>query len=236
MSAGEFWEKLSHNENLASALQNQCTKRLVDVNLSNGIAPARDDDNFSQLIVAARSGDRDALGTLVEECRDYLLLIANQDLDSQLQAKLGGSDLVQESMLTAQACFEDFHGHNQAEFVAWIRQILKNDLRDAHRRYRGVEKRHVQREMTIDDSANAKDKLKDQLSTPSTQAMHREQAALLAQSMASLPIEYQQVLQLRNWEQLSYEEIGQRMERSSEAARKLWGRAIVGLRNEMRNE
>ena len=52
---------------------------------------------------------------------------------------------------------------------------------------------------------------------------------MLEQAMAQLPNDYQQVLRLRNWEQLPFDEIGVRMNRSRDAARKLWSRAILQL-------
>ncbi len=194
------------------------------------------DAKFAQLIQAARNGDQQALGELVQECRDYLLLIANQDLDQQLRSKLGGSDVVQESLLTAQASFDQFQGTSKTEFIAWIRQILKNDLLQTHRHYRQFEKRQIHRESTIDDSRQLGSDLRDQEHTPSTQAAMHEQSQLLENAMANLSAEYQQVIRLRNWDKLSYAEIGKRMGRSEEAARKLWGRAIVSLKNQMQSK
>jgi DNA-directed RNA polymerase specialized sigma24 family protein len=48
--------------------------------------------------------------------------------------------------------------------------------------------------------------------------------------MASLSAEHQEVLQLRNWQKCSFVEIGQHMNRSEEAARKLWARAVFQLK------
>ena len=192
-----------------------------------------EDAKFARLIAAAREGDQDALGNLVQECREYLLLIANQDLDEQLRPKLGASDVVQESLLTAQTCFDQFKGDNRKEFVAWIRQILKNDLRTAHRHYKQFEKRRVHRESPVDDSQNKNPELSDPELTPSTQAANREEQKLLSSAMEDLSEEYQEVLRLRNWEKLSYADIGLRMGRSEEATRKLWGRAIVSLKNRL---
>src|SRR5262249_25191343 len=48
---------------------------------------------------AARAGSAQALGEALEACRGYLLQIARQELDADLQAKGGASDLVQETFL-----------------------------------------------------------------------------------------------------------------------------------------
>ena len=67
---------------------------------------------------------------LVQTCRDYLLLVANRNLDRELQGKLGASDLVQETFVRAQRNFKQFRGSSIEEFLTWLRQILLNHLVD----------------------------------------------------------------------------------------------------------
>jgi len=50
----------------------------------------------------ARLGSKEALGQMLEGCRQYLLLVANEQFDPDLQDKLGPSDIVQETFLDAQ--------------------------------------------------------------------------------------------------------------------------------------
>ena len=71
--------------------------------------------------------------------------------------------------------------------------------------------------------------LVDVQETPSAQVVQREQDEALKQALARLPEVYRQVVQWRNYEDCSYEEIGRRLDRSPEAARKLWTRAIDEL-------
>ena len=59
--------------------------------------------DFTPSLAAARAGSREALGRVLESCRGYLLLIAQQELDPALQARGGASDLVQQTFLEAQA-------------------------------------------------------------------------------------------------------------------------------------
>src|SRR5450755_4190289 len=61
-------------------------------------------------LTAARSGNGDSLGLVLEICRNYLLEIANAELGEDLQAKAGGSDLVQQTFLEAQRDFGQFRG------------------------------------------------------------------------------------------------------------------------------
>jgi RNA polymerase sigma-70 factor (ECF subfamily) len=48
-----------------------------------------------------------------------------------------------------------------------------------------------------------------------------------------LPDDYRRVIELRYLEEQSFEEIGARMQRSADAARKLWARAVERLQQEL---
>ena len=61
--------------------------------------------------------------------------------------------------------------------------------------------------------------------------MAMEQDAALKKALLELSEEYRQVIEWRNYQGLSFEEIGQRTDRSAEAARKLWGRALKNLQD-----
>ena len=191
---------------------------------------------FAELLTAAQSGSRDAVGELIDGYRSYLLLIANQELDSAIQGKLGASDVVQETMLTAQLAIEDFRGSTHEEMLSWLRGILLNDLLEAGRTYWGTAKRNIGREVSIDgDSRLNQPPIEIQVDqeTPSTDAAGSELEAVLYAAMSRLSEEHQQVLRLRNWQQLSFADIGSEMNRTADAARKLWSRAVLQLQREL---
>jgi DNA-directed RNA polymerase specialized sigma24 family protein len=62
-------------------------------------------------------GSGDA-GQLLEACRQYLLMIANDVIGPELQAKLGPSDLVQDTFLEAQRHIDAFRGQTRGELRA----------------------------------------------------------------------------------------------------------------------
>lgn len=196
--------------------------------------PARNSDGkFAELIQLAREGDRRAMGDLMQGCREYLLLVANRDLDQDLRPKVGASDVVQETMITAQAAFEHFDGTSREELLAWLRAILKNDLRGAYRHFKGFQKRDIDRESPLADGSRQIPV--DPQDTPSTRAAIDEERRILQEAMAALSDQDNQVLRLRNWKKLSFAEIGNEMHRSEDAARKLWGRAVLRLQQALKN-
>src|SRR5580704_12939343 len=104
---------------------------------------------------------------------------------SDVQAKGAASDLVQETFLEAQRDFARFHGTTEVELLAWLRQILVNNVANFTRRYR-AQKREANREVVLetDDSALAEGSgLPDPMLTPSSQAIEREQAEALRRAM-----------------------------------------------------
>ena len=88
----------------------------------------------AQRLAAARAGSREALGQVLQACRGYLLLLAERELDPDLQTKGGASDLVQETFLEAQKDFANFQGNSEGELRAWLRQILLHNLANFTRR------------------------------------------------------------------------------------------------------
>ncbi len=189
----------------------------------------------AQWLPAARAGSSEALGQVLEACRGYLLLIAQQELDTALQAKGGASDLVQQTFLEAQRDFSGFQGTTHAALLAWMRQLLLNNLanfrRDLHR-----DKRRVTREIALpgsDSSSGRRGGLDAGASTPSVELMRAEQTEALERALERLPEDYRRVIQLRYREERSFEAIAELMQRSQNAVRKLWSRAIERLQQEL---
>lgn len=66
--------------------------------------------------------------------------------------------------------------------------------------------------------------------TPSVEVQQQEEMLRLADHLALLPEDYRQVLVLRNLQELPFDEIAKRMDRSAPATRMLWLRAIEKLK------
>lgn len=135
----------------------------------------------------------------------------NQDLDPRLRTKLGASDIVQETLFAAQHSIEEFRGSTEQDLLAWLRGILMNDLLENRRKFRGTAKRQIDREVPLAGDSVRNEPPIDVVSnqdTPGTEAMLREQAEQLGRALSRLPAGYQMIVRLRNWEQLSFAEIG----------------------------
>ncbi len=196
-------------------------------------------DAFAADIAAARQGCEKALNRLFKECRSYLLMVANQLLPSELRAKTGPSDLVQETFLQVKKNFDRFQGSSEGELLAWLRGVLLNNVQDVSRHYLGTEMRQVRREVSLDHGLSDADQgcmVDVVVPSPGSQLVANEEAARLNAALGRLPDDYRRVIVLRNWEERSFAEIGAAFGRSAEAVRKLWARAIEQLKEELSAE
>jgi RNA polymerase sigma-70 factor (ECF subfamily) len=186
-----------------------------------------------RLLGQARAGDAAALGQLFELYRNYLRLIARSLLDNALRMQLDASDLVQETFLKAHRQFAGFAGGSEPELIGWLRQILARTLADQakyHRRKSRNLRRQVSLEEMLEHAGGAAQRaLADSIPSPSSLAIRRERAVLLADALEKLPADHRQVFVLRNIEHIPFPEIAVRIGRSPGAARVLWTRAMRRL-------
>jgi RNA polymerase sigma-70 factor (ECF subfamily) len=192
------------------------------------------------LVAQARAGDRAALGVLLDRYRNYLRLMARSLINRALEAKFDASDLVQETFLKAHREFGQFAGSAEQELVAWLRSILVRTLTDEARRHQARRRDHRRvesLEVLLDRSSlHFQEALAASVATPSVHAIRREQAVLLADALATLPADYREVFVLRNVENLSVDEIALKLNRSPNAVRKLWGRALAALKQALEGQ
>lgn len=192
-------------------------------------------EELDGLLSGARAGSREALGQALNSCRRYLLAIAEQELADDLRSKGGASDMVQEAFLEAQRSFLQFRGDTAEEWRAWLRVLLRHRIGKLSRTYRRTQKRGIAREVPLGagSSLHIADTIIADLLTPSGQAMEQEEDRALEAAIARLPDEYRQVITLRYHEGRTFGEIGPLLNRSADAARKLWGRAVEHLQQEL---
>src|SRR5437867_12277707 len=98
--------------------------------------------------------DDQAQEELLERCREYLCLLARFQISPRLQAKLDASDVVQQTLLKAHEKMDQFRGASTGEFMAWLRQILANELAQAGRKF-GAEARDLGREQSLQADLDA---------------------------------------------------------------------------------
>jgi len=185
------------------------------------------------LIASARHGCPTALGRMFESLRMQLVALADEELPDGLRAKLGPSDVVQETALDMQRDFDRFRGTTAEECFAWLRSILRNNVVDAVRRFETSQKREIAREEPLEGRARDDAAMAVSARLPERSAIRHEDATAVAAALSRMPADQRRVIELRYWQALSFAEIGLEMDRSADAVRKLWYRALERLQTEL---
>ena len=125
----------------------------------------------------------------LERFRAYVLLLARVQLGPMVQAKVGASDVVQQTLFEAHRDLAQFHGRTVSEKVPWLRQILARNLANVVRDLRR-DKRDVGCEQLLqaplDASASRLEVwLAIEESSPSQQVERHERAVRLAEAMTA---------------------------------------------------
>jgi RNA polymerase sigma-70 factor, ECF subfamily len=185
-----------------------------------------------RLLEQARAGDAAARDELFARCRSYVNLVARAQVESWMRTRTDASDLVQQTLMEAHRGFDEFRGGTEAEWFAWLKQILCHNFHDFIRREK-ADKRDIRKEgrlrtATAEGESFQFEPCGDE-PTPSAVLAGLEEQLELAEAIEQLPEDYQQVILLRNLQRLPFDEVAHRMNRSRPAAQMLWTRAIKKL-------
>lgn len=185
-------------------------------------------------LLAAKRGDMQAFGEVLESHRRSLYVQAAAKLRGKLARRVSASDVVQEAMLTAHRSLADFRGTTRAEFAAWLRAILSHVVLNALDRHLKL-KRDMRREIHLDATPGASSidslaHLQAREPSPSTVVRQSEDREQVRNLLVRLPSHYRQVILLRNYGGMRFDAVANVMNRTPSATRLLWLRAIRQLR------
>lgn len=191
---------------------------------------------YQTLIEDAMQGSQDAIGQLLDRHRPYLKMLTQRAVEGRLQSRIGDSDLVQQTCLSALRNFAKFDGKDVAQFVAWLRKIHERNIQDTIRKHLGAGKRSIDKERSPE--AGEIDQGLFQLKTlsPSQRVMQAEEAVRLAEVMSSLPEDQREAVRLRHLEGWSLAELEKHFDRSETAVASLIKRGLENLRKQLKNE
>ena len=163
------------------------------------------------------------IAAMVFSYRPSLKAIAASLLPEHLKSRVDDSDLVQETLLKAVAQADQIRATYPEQLEAWLKETLVNSVRDCIK-FHGRQQRTISREQFLP--------LESLCSTdPSASELFRKQETkeIVLNAVNDMPEDYRTVLLLRQQMDLTFPEIGERMKRSPEAVRMLWGRALIAL-------
>ncbi|MGD9648024.1 MAG: RNA polymerase sigma factor [Pirellulales bacterium] len=191
----------------------------------------------NRLLAAARVAPDGQIAELLELYRPYLLAIANKELDPALRGKAGASDMVQETLWRATKVLADQQLPDDASALReLLRKTLIRRLDALRQQYRRTAKRQIRRERSLDDD-EVQELLKNHATapgdTPGSRAAKKERRARTEQALGQLSVGYRQIIIWHNRDGLSWQEIAKKLDRSPDAVRMLWKRAVNRLKQSL---
>jgi RNA polymerase sigma-70 factor (ECF subfamily) len=179
-------------------------------------------------------------GQALERARRYLAVVARLRLGNDFRGKLDPSSVVQKTLLEAHQKGHQFRGGSEAEYLAWLRRALENNLADAIRAD-GRAKRDVARERSLDAAADdssirGQGWLAADHTSPSRRAEKNEELDQLADALADLPEDQREAVMLHHLQRATLAELAQHMGRSESAVAGLLHRGLTTLREKLTSE
>ena len=158
---------------------------------------------------------------MLESCREYLRLVVGKNRWSKGVGDPLTSDLVQDAILDAWRGFGRFEGRTHGQLRAWLRAILIHSLIKARRR-------PVPARLDCGDGGEP---IPDCITPPSLVVQREESNEVIDTAMRALPEHYRAAIRWRLWEDLSFAEIGARLEIRTIAPRSSMGVRSPGCGN-----
>lgn len=191
-----------------------------------------EDRTDEQLLEAAAQGDRTAIDRLFSRHRSRLRKMIAVRMDSDLQARIDPSDVVQETFAEAGRRLAESSEPLRMPFYPWLRQLAWNRMVDASRRHVEAEQRSLRREQPLhaalpdQSAAQLAEQLMASGTSPSGKLRRKELQRRVRSALAELPPGDREILILRYLEQVRPSEIATILGMSERVVRARHRRAL----------
>jgi RNA polymerase sigma-70 factor (ECF subfamily) len=189
----------------------------------------------AELIERAREGDQRAVSALYRRHAGKIRAQIHRQMPQRLRRRLGISDVLQETFAIAFDKLDEFEGPHDESFRRWLARIAELRVQQHARNHLDVAKRAAGREQPRELRGSTAQLVGGQAS-PSEHAIAGETAARIDRALEHLSEDHRRILRLVHDEGMSVADAAARMGRTSEAARKLYGRAVARLAERMNDD
>ncbi len=173
---------------------------------------------------------------VLEQYREYLRLLASQQIAVRFRGKIDPSGIVQDTLWEAHRELEQGINVLSGQRLLWLRRILANNLADEARKLT-AEKRDVGREVSLDQAVeHSSQRLEEWLAreiSPGSAVEYEEQVLQLVAALTKLPAPQRESLLLHYWSGWTLVQIAEHLGRTRDAVAGLIKRGLRQLRTEM---
>jgi RNA polymerase sigma factor (sigma-70 family) len=185
-----------------------------------------EDGESSRWIRSARQGDQQAWDHLHRRYRSLLAFCAEAGLPEHLRARFDVEDVLQSAFLAAFRGLSTYEYRGEPAFRAWLKEIVRNELADRIRNHE-AHKRSARLEEAVEDP-NLLPGAGDG-ETPSQIVSLSQRRHMVLEAMRQLSDAHQELLWMRDFENLTWDEIGKRAGCTESGARRRYRTALVAL-------
>ena len=179
-----------------------------------------------RLIEQAREGDDSAFAALCRANADLLEGRIARRLSPRVRRRVSISDVLQETWVAAHRKLGDFEYRGKGSFQAWLARIAELVTLQAVQHHTDVAKRAVDAEVPKESVVG---RAPARVASPSHMAMGAELDEAVQRALAELPPDHRRVIECIQQLHLGIEGTAREMERSPNAVKKLYARALQGL-------
>jgi RNA polymerase sigma-70 factor (ECF subfamily) len=176
------------------------------------------------LVREAQAGDAAAKNRLFDRYAPRVLKIVRLRMGQRLRQRMESCDLLQDTFATAVRKFGDFEMRSEASLINWLAKLAEHTISEAVKR-ENAQRRDPGREVAIADGASASASrpldLEAPPAVPLDKVIRDEEQALVETCLQALPERYRELILLRNFTGLSFEEVGVETGRPSEGATRM---------------
>lgn len=210
---------------LLVAVNRQPTFHLALQSVTQYRVAAMNRQESTALLRRARQGEPEALDALYEHVAGRLLAFIRLRLGRTLRAQLESRDILQATFLKSFEHLSEFEKSDTSSLMAWLARIAENEIRD-RADYHARQRRDARAETPL-ETAHAE--VPAGMRSALTQVILDERARRLEQALETLDAHHREIIILRGLEELSFREIGRRLQKSEDACRMLYARAMAAL-------
>jgi RNA polymerase sigma-70 factor, ECF subfamily len=183
----------------------------------------------SELLRQAHEGSPEAMSALFARYGGRLHALIRMRLGPHLRRRLESRDVLQVTLLRAFQGLDRFDGSGSRSFMAWLGAIAQAEICD-QADYHGRGKRDMARETALTSRA---DPVAEQLRSEVSRLQLEADLERLLVALDTLVAKQREAVLLRSLEELSFNEVGERMGKSPDACRMLYTRALANLAERM---
>src|SRR3990167_7503412 len=185
------------------------------------------------LVKKVKEGDKEALQSLLARYLPRIHQMVRLSLGAKLRNRMESMDIVQEVLGRILKSFDKFEIRHEASFVHWVRVLVQNEIRN-QAAYQKADCRNADKEIRPVKNESGSwlyigAGLADTGRSPGSVAEAKDNLDQLAQALEQLSEGEREIIVMRQYEDLSFGDIGEILGCSEDASRMKFVRAMDKL-------